>query len=195
MRVNKVRQSGKIGFDEEKNPREFYDRSILEQREITDPDGLKRLMREGVEHSSVVCVLTGTGTWDSRWVKYEIARAVIDSKGSLNIDINGLTHHKTSLANLPGLNPLESIRIPIVNFIFGRSNWSWSIEQNIRYEWNWRPYGDYTTSVSLPRYLKAPSIGYILPLSVGARSYNYVNDVGGKNIGSWIDSAASQARR
>ena len=34
-----------------------------------------------------------------------------------------------------------------------------------------------------------------IALSAGARSYNYVNDVGGKNIGSWIDSAASQARR
>jgi hypothetical protein len=76
MRVNNVRQSGKIGTDETKNARDFYDRSIWEQRSITDPESLKRMMREGVEHSSAVCVLVGTDTWNSRWVKYEIARAV-----------------------------------------------------------------------------------------------------------------------
>jgi hypothetical protein len=54
MRVNNVRQSGRIGQDEEKNPRDFYDRSIWEQRSISDPESLKRVMREGVEHSSVV---------------------------------------------------------------------------------------------------------------------------------------------
>lgn len=35
MRVNNVRQSGRIGFDEEKNPRDFYDRSILVIRPIS----------------------------------------------------------------------------------------------------------------------------------------------------------------
>src|ERR1700693_6293565 len=43
MRVNNVRQSGKIGFDEDKNPRDFYDRSIWEKRAIDDPESLKRL--------------------------------------------------------------------------------------------------------------------------------------------------------
>jgi hypothetical protein len=31
-------------------------------------------MRNGVKRSSAVCVLVGTDTWDSRWVKYEIGR-------------------------------------------------------------------------------------------------------------------------
>jgi hypothetical protein len=81
MRVNNVRQSGKIGQDEQRNPRDFYDHSMWEKSSSTEPEMLKRLMREGVEHSSVVCVLNCTDTWESRWVKYEIARAVVDKKG------------------------------------------------------------------------------------------------------------------
>ena len=99
MRVNNVRMSGTIGHDEEKNPRDFYDRSIWEKRKINDPESLKRLMREGVEHASVVCVLSGTNTYDSRWVKYEIARAVVDNRGLLNVDINALPHHLTRQAD------------------------------------------------------------------------------------------------
>ena len=33
MRVSNVRQSGKIGFDEDKNPRDFYDRSMGKTRD------------------------------------------------------------------------------------------------------------------------------------------------------------------
>jgi MTH538 TIR-like domain (DUF1863) len=198
MRVNNVRQSGKIGYDEEKNPRGFYDRSIWEQRQINDPEGLKRLMREAVEHSSVVCVLTGTDTWESRWVKYEIARAVIDKKGLLNVHINSLSHHKTLSANLQGLNPLENIGLyqdANRQFYIWEKRLELADSTNVRYEWRWRPYPDYTNSVSLPQYLKPPSIGHIMPLSTGTRSYDYVRNIGHENIGSWIDFAASQVGR
>jgi MTH538 TIR-like domain (DUF1863) len=198
MRVNNVRQAGKIGYDEEKNPREFYDRSIWKQREITDPEGLKRLMREGVEHSSVVCVLTGSDTWESRWVKYEIARAVIDDKGLLNVHINGLSHHKTLSSHLPGLNPLEVMGIyrdANQQFYIWEKRLELADRVNVRYEWHWRRYADYVNPVSLPKYLTTPSIGYIMPLSTGALSYDFVQHVGHKNIGGWIDYAASQIGR
>jgi hypothetical protein len=66
-----------------------------------------RLMREKVQHSSVVCVLVGTDTWKGRWVKYEIARAVIDKKGLLSVAINGLPHVGTRQPDKPGFNPLD----------------------------------------------------------------------------------------
>jgi hypothetical protein len=69
LRVNNVRQIGKIGPRESRNARTFFDRSIWERRSIRNDEGLKNLMRNGVKHSSAVCVLIGTDTWDSRWVK------------------------------------------------------------------------------------------------------------------------------
>ena len=64
-----------------------------------------------------------------------------------------------------------------------------------KHEWSWRPYDDYTNSVSLPSYLIAPSVGYIMPLSPGAVSYDYVRDGGRRNIGQWLDTAASRVGR
>jgi hypothetical protein len=64
MRVNNVRQIGKIGPAREmRNARSFFDRSIWESRKITNPESLKNLMRNGVKHSSAVCALIGSYTW------------------------------------------------------------------------------------------------------------------------------------
>jgi hypothetical protein len=93
VRVNNVRQIGKIEPRESTNARTFYGRSIWERRSIKNDEGLKTLMRNGVKYSSAVCVLIGAETWGSRWVKYEIARAVIDARGLFGIHINSLNHN------------------------------------------------------------------------------------------------------
>jgi hypothetical protein len=199
MRVNNVRQSGKVGQEEESNPRDFYDRSIWEKSSSTDPETLKRLMREGVEHSSVVCVLNCTDTWESRWVKYEIARAVMDGKGLLNVNIAGLRHHQRGIGETAGLNPLY------VMGVCRHSNGSCylceeklalkSAYPNTRYEWEWAWYADYTLPVTMPAYLQMPQVGYIRRLSEGTGNYDYVLGNGVANLGSWLDAAAKQAGR
>jgi MTH538 TIR-like domain (DUF1863) len=198
MRANNVRHSGKIGFDEERNPRDFYDRSIWDKSSSSEPETLKRLMREGVEHSSVVCVLNCTDTWESRWVKYEIARAVIDDKGLLTADIAGLRHHKTGRSDAGGVNPLS------IMGVYKKAYGTYYLYEQrlvmksltpVRYEWEWHPYGDYTSPVTLPKYLTEPRVGYVTPLSYGARQYDYVGGVGVKNLGSWVDAAAKQVGR
>ena len=40
--------------------------------------------------SAVTCVLTGSHTWQRRWVKYEIARSVIKGNGLPNVHIHRL---------------------------------------------------------------------------------------------------------
>jgi len=140
MRVNNVRQSGKIGFDEDKNLRDFYDRSIWEQRAINDPESLKRLMREGVEHSSAVCVLVGSDTWQSRWVKYEIARVVIDNKGLLAVGINGLAHVHSRTAEKAGFNPFDVMGVykgSNGNFYLAEKRWVPTHNNAAQYEWRW----------------------------------------------------------
>lgn len=198
MRVNNVRQSGKVGFSEDKNPRDFYDRSMWEQRAISDPESLKKLMREGVEHSSVVCVLFGTDTWDSRWVKYEIARTVIDGRGLLAVGINGLAHHQRHTADAPGINPLLVMGIyqaPDGRYFLYENRWVVVSDFSARYEWRWYPYADYTQSVSLPKYLAAPGSSGVRPLYEGARSYDYTMNDGVRNLGNWLDVAAKQVGR
>jgi hypothetical protein len=197
MRVNNVRQSGKIGQDEQKNPRDFYDRSIWEQSGIRDPQGLKRLMREAVEQSSVVCVLVGGDTWNSRWVKYEIARAIIDKKGLLAVGINCLPHVQTGSADTPGINPLHVMGVYKSNgrFYLAENRWEPSVQNPLRYEWRWYRYDDYTDPVSLPPYLSEKREPNVCALSEGAAYYDYANSGGTLQLGVWLDNAARQAGR
>jgi MTH538 TIR-like domain (DUF1863) len=91
--------------------RSFYDSSLWEERKAEGPEALKRLIREGVEHTSAVCVLFGTETWSRRWVRYEIARAVIDGRGLLAVSINGINDHIHHVPFLAGHNPLNALAI------------------------------------------------------------------------------------
>ena len=195
MRANNVRQSGKIGFDEDKNPRDFYDRSIWKKRAIEDPESLKRLMREGVEHSSAVCVLVGSDTWESQWVKYEIARAVIDKKGLLAVGINSLPHVHIRIPHPPGINPFAVMGVykgSNGSFYLAENRWVPTINNALRYEWRWFIYENYKLPVSLPPYLVEKPNSNVSALSEGARLYDYVAHDGLNKLGSWIDFAAKQ---
>ena len=59
----------------------------------------------------------------------------------------------------------------------------------------WSPYPDYNMPVKKPVWLSEPPVGYIIPLAADAAEYDYVEGIGHRNIGSWIDEAARQAAR
>jgi hypothetical protein len=198
VRVNNVRQIGKIGPRESRNARTFYDRSIWEQRSITNDDGLKNLMRNGVKHSSAVCVLIGTDTWDSRWVKYEIARAVSDGRGLFGVHINSLNHHVRRAPDPPGYNPLHLMGV--YRDLNGKFYlWEKSIViKNVEtgeLGWEWQEYEDYTDPILLPRYIADVGVQHVIPLSWVTRQYDFVTEAGAKNIGAWIDAAAANVGR
>lgn len=186
LRANNVRlspafQQGSTGVSAR-----FVDRSLWERRKRTDPDGLKRLMREGVQGSSVVCVLIGSATWQRRWVRYEIARAVVDQKGLLGVDINGLNHHRELSPHPMGYNPLDFMGVGQID------------DGTYRIcEWTdgWRRYPEFTAPVQLPRYLASPGIGYVSALSSGTARYDYAGNNGSKALGMWADIAARSAGR
>jgi MTH538 TIR-like domain (DUF1863) len=199
MRVNNVRQRGKIGpAKESRNARTFYDRSIWERRSIKNDEGLKNLMRNGVKFSSAVCVLFGTDTWDSRWVKYEIARAVVDGRGLFSVHINNLNHHIRRAPDHPGYNPLHLMGV------YKKANGLFYICENrvvIRnvntgeLGWEWQEYEDHTAPVPRPRYMTHVSFqhGVPVPLSAVTSQYDFIVDEGAKNLGAWIDAAAVSA--
>src|ERR1700738_5050784 len=87
MRVNVVRNAWKITHPDTALLRSFYDSSLWESKKLEGDDAVKRLIREGVCYTSAVCVLIGTETWQRRWVKYEIARTIIDERGLLGVHL------------------------------------------------------------------------------------------------------------
>jgi hypothetical protein len=198
MRVNNVRNAWKITHADSIFMRSFYDSSLWESKQLEGDEALKRLIREGVEYTSAVCVLIGSETWQRRWVKYEIARAVIDGRGLLAVHINGLNHHQRKVPDALGFNPLH-----ILGVYKSSSGKFYLYEKRpvvlnpfvSQAEWQWHEYEDYTLEVSLPQYLSEPAVGWVMPLSNGTEEYNYVTHDGHRNIGAWIDRAAQRVGR
>jgi MTH538 TIR-like domain (DUF1863) len=202
MRVNNVRKSWEFVNKDNaltgSSTLGFYDGSLWESRKRSGDESLKQLIRDGVQHTSAVCVLIGSETWSRRWVRYEIARAVIDKRGLLAVHINGLNHHQYRAPHPKGMNPLHFVgvrKFATGKFYLYELIWVTTNFLTLHGEWQWHPYRDYDWAVSLPRYLKEPDTGWIMPLSAGALEYDYVTGEGQKNIGAWIDHAAEMVGR
>jgi hypothetical protein len=208
MRVNNVRQAWKIDHPDAPLMRSFYDSSLWEKRQLEGPESLKKLIRDGVEYTSAVCVLVGSQTWSRRWVRYEIARAVVDDRGLLAVHLNNIRHHVRRQPDACGPNPLACMAIGKVqpnqpNAFLGQRNALAGLlapeaAQYYLFDWNgqgWVRYQDYAKPVNLPRYLADPAAGYVTVLSTGTAVYDYMNQDGHKNIGAWIDAAAQQVGR
>jgi hypothetical protein len=201
MRVNVVRNAWKIDHPDTDTMRSFQDSSLWESRKLEGDDAVKRLIREGVEYTSAVCVLIGTETWVRRWVRYEIARAIIDGRGLLGVHLNSIRHHHTQTPHTRGLNPLDFMAVgKVQEAVLSTPRYYLYEKQALPngiggYRWAWNRYSDHTTSVSLSSWLADPAPGYVTPLSQNATVYDYIADDGHKNIGSWIDRAAQGAGR
>jgi hypothetical protein len=111
MRVNVVRNAWKIDHPDNALMRSFQDSSLWESRKLEGDEAVKRLIRDGVEYTSAVCVLIGTDTWVRRWVRYEIARAIIDGRALLGVHLNSIRHHQTKTPHTRGLNPLDFMAV------------------------------------------------------------------------------------
>jgi hypothetical protein len=190
MRVNNVRQAWKIHHADSPLKRSFYDSSLWESRQLHSPDSLKSLIREGVEYTSAVCVLVGSHTWSRRWVRYEIARAVIDGRGLLAVHLNNLRHHVRRLADPCGANPLAYMAVGKV--YVGTSLQYYLFEKTAR---GWVRYQDYTLPVRLPPYLADPARDHVTPLANATVLYDFATQAGHQNIGKWIDRSAQQVGR
>jgi hypothetical protein len=199
IRVNNVRNAWKIDCPDREDKRQFYDRSLWESVQRKSPEGLKSLIRRGMEHASVVCVLVGTHTWNRPWVRYEIARSVVEQKGLLAVHINGLRHHHRLAPDALGDNPLYYMGVGCpeqgIYYIYERVGWPAVQYGQMVWHWEWQRYREFTTPVSVPKYMQAPVVGKVVPLSAVTAIYDYVEQQGHKNIGSWIDTAALRAGR
>lgn len=202
MRVNNVRQSWKIDCPGREDKRQFFDRSLWESVQRKNPEGLKNLIRGGMAHASVVCVLVGTETWVRPWVRYEIARSVVDKKGLLAVHLNSLRHHQRQAPDVHGDNPLDYMAVGCpkqagVYFVYERVLRQVVEAGQLTWQWRWEKYSKYTFAVPLPKYMQGnpPKVGFVVPLSEVTAIYDYVAEEGHKNIGSWIDTAALRAGR
>lgn len=195
FRVNNVRNAFKIYNPPTSANLTFFDSSLWESRKLEGDEALKRMIREGVQNTSVVCVLIGSETWEREWVRYEIARSVIDRKGLLAIDINGLNHHLDGTSHTRGQNPLSVMAVgKMRDGTYRLFEQRWDIDSG-SWKFGWFRYAKYTGPVDLPEYLPDPVVDHVSALDIGTMRYDFVQQQGHKNIGGWIDLAGARAGR
>jgi hypothetical protein len=166
-RVNNVRQAWRINHPDSPTMRSFLDSSLWEKNKRNSDASIKELIRWGVKYTSAVCVLVGTNTYSRRYVRYEIARAIIEKKGLLSVHINSLRHHERRAPDQLGFSPLSLLGVyksQSGNFYLCEAK---QIQNSLtgRIEWKWFQYSDYTPPVALPRYVPDPGIGRVVALS------------------------------
>lgn len=195
IRVTNVRNSGKIGQRVNGNSRGFKDRSVWEKSNAKSKLGLKQFMQRSTKGSGVVCVLIGSSTWQSFWVRYEIALAVIGERGLLAVDLNSIPHYERKTPDALGVNPLKFMGV----HRHTDGNW-YLIERHViesqhglDFEWRW--YQEYKQPVKRPAYIPDLPIGTIVALSENTARYDYKANNGFENMGSWFDLAARNAGR
>src|SRR5712672_200362 len=106
----------------------FFDSSVFEAAQRQSDDSLKRFLREGLNGTSVTCVLVGAETCLRRWVRYEIFRSFMCGNGLLAIRIHSIADPSAGACGA-GSNPFDDLAFAVeadrVNFKeFTTAGWS-----------------------------------------------------------------------
>lgn len=166
----------------------FWDSSVFEASKRQSADALKRFLREGLENTSVTCVLAGTNTYARRWVRYEIARSVIRGNGIVTVFIHGVRDREGQLAT-KGPDPLAQMGVY-------RADNDRKIYLCEYRDGEWVKYGDY--SLPIPEnelVFEAPRSNTVVQLSRHYLAYDFTGQNGRNNIAGWIETAAGMVGR
>jgi antiphage defense system Thoeris ThsB-like protein len=158
------------------------DSTVVEQAKVLGDDEVKRAIREAIDQTIVTCVLVGAHTWQDRWVRYELARSLERGSRLLAVRIGGIADPKTRQTTPSGWNPLAYIGI-------GKGKGGdYLLYENVNGQWT--RYQDRAATISKPTYVPDMSVGYVQPLSVGLREYDYMAQRGAEHLPEWIEQAA-----
>ncbi len=178
-----VRNSWVVRSDEQED-RGFFDGSVFEASKREGDDALKRFLREGLENTSVTCVLAGAHTWMRRWVRYEIARSILRGNGVLTVSLEGLNNQRSE-PSPRGANPLDQMGLYRTAGGVFLAEWKDSA---------WVRYNDHTAPISERElWFEPPTSDQVVQLSKHCLAYDFVRQNGRANIGGWVETAAKLA--
>jgi len=164
----------------------FFDNSVFEASKRVNEDSLKNFLRKGLENTSVTCVLTGTDTWQRRWVRYEIARSILKGNGLLTVHIDGI-RDRYGYTSSRGYDPLAQMGLYRTGGSIYLAEWKGG---------TWVKYSDYTLAIpERDLWFAAPKTDNVVQISNHCMAYDYAQQRGHANIGGWIETAAGLAGR
>lgn len=175
--VTKVTQGDREGAG-------FFDSSVFEAAERESDDALKRFLREGLNNTSVTCVLVGAETTLRRWVRYEIFRSFMRGNGILAVRIHTIGA-LNSPATRAGANPFDNLAFTVDGDQLRFKEYMTS---------GWQAARDVG---SMPLTQVAYNLGSRTnhTLSTLFLIYDWDTEGGYNNFGNWVEAAARQAGR
>ncbi len=161
----------------------FFDSSVFESFQRTGDEALKRFLIDGLQNTSVTCVLVGAETYARPWVRFEIIRSFYRGNGLLAINVAGLTSFGQK--GNQGPNPLNHVAFTVTN---DKVSWKQKVGDS------WPAYTEVPTmKLSEVAYdlggMENHTFSHLFPI------YDWVANDGYNNLGVWIERAAQQAGR
>jgi hypothetical protein len=191
FRVNVVRNSWLLNNNEET----FIDGSIWEKAKTKGDTYLKRLIKDGLNKTSVTAILVGQDTANRRWVNYEIIKSFERGNGILGIHINRI-RGKDGYICKRGQNPLDRLAFEISED--GRKISFYELYNNSWYVFDDLPEINNKKSNSLyfkNSFWNGNEYGKFYRFSEKFDTYCWDYNTGHKNFSDWIEEAANQAGR
>lgn len=163
----------------------FADAAEIEEVKKRTDKEIRKWIDGQIKGTSVTCILIGSKTDESKWVKYEIEKSIKQKKGLLGIlihdlkDVDGKTDKR-------GANPLDD---------YNENDFGETVKRTL-------PGGVVGWGLArlvFPQFvIPATLFGAALVLLASNddyRIYDWVEDDGYKNLGAWIEEAATQVGR
>jgi hypothetical protein len=159
----------------------YFDGSLEEKAKTSGVDVVKRLINDGLNGCTVLCVLMGKETSTRHWVYYEIFKSIEAGMGIFGIRIHKLKDPRNGTDDASS-NPFEFSG-------YGASNQR--LVPMIKYTTGWQSAPNVSPiASSAATYL----IGTDKPvLNSIFRIYDWIDDDGFNNFNKWAESAAKQA--
>lgn len=174
FRANVVRKHNFTGGVEQAG---FFDASIWEEAKKKEPTALKRLINAELENTSTTVILIGSGTWERRWVRYEILKSIERGNRVIGVHINGI-RGKDGLSKTLGPNPFGYLALRISTdgvraTPLEHKNGNWGEFTDLgSFQVNERPVSERGKAFELSHWLK---------------TYDWASGDGFSNFCSWID--------
>ena len=164
-----------------KNGREdagYFDASIWESAKKQGDIALKRLINGELDNTSNTCVLVGSETFERPWVRYEILKSFLRGNHIFAVHINGIRARDQSVAPR-GSNPLEYVGVTYSKD--GRTGTLWEKRGS-----KWVEYDRIDGTATFKTQADERRQGNVYNLSRFFPSYDWLQDDGYQNFGSWV---------
>lgn len=176
FRVNVIRNHWKLKPD--RGVAGFFDASIWETAQKTSDLALKRLINKGISNTSNSCVLIGKGTYNRRWVRYEIFKSLATGNHLFGVHINKIKSARTSATDNYGLNPFDYL-----GFMYSDDG---KMIYPIEYKNSKWVYSKDYEGYKLVKPVVKSKWGTSYKLSKKYKTYCWIKDDGYNNFSKWV---------